>query len=66
MAGGIGFSEILIILVIFMFLFGAKRLPQIARSLGTSIFEFKRAVNSGSSGTDKEQKNIQDFSQTPR
>jgi Sec-independent protein translocase protein TatA len=39
--GGIGISEVLII----MFLFGARRLPGIARSLGSSIFELKKALD---------------------
>jgi len=44
--GGIGIGEMLVIFLVVLLLFGAKRLPEIARSLGTSIFEFKKAVNS--------------------
>jgi len=48
--GGIGITEVLLIGLIIIFLFGAKRLPGIARSLGSSIFEFKKILNrSGSS-----------------
>jgi sec-independent protein translocase protein TatA len=48
--GGIGISEVLLIGLIIMLLFGARRLPGIARSLGSSIFEFKKVLNpSGSS-----------------
>lgn len=39
--GPIGFREILIILVIILILFGAKRIPELARSLGKGITEFK-------------------------
>ncbi len=37
-----GIGEIGIILLILVFLFGAKRLPELARSLGASLTEFKR------------------------
>ena len=40
--GNFGFGEILIILVIVLLLFGAKRIPEIAGSLGKGITEFKR------------------------
>lgn len=39
---GIGGWELLLIFVIILLLFGAKRLPEIARSLGKSIGEFKK------------------------
>lgn len=38
-----GWSEWLIILLIILLLFGAKRLPDIAKSLGKGIREFKKA-----------------------
>jgi len=40
-----GFMEIMIILVIVLLLFGAKRIPEIAGSLGKGINEFKRNIN---------------------
>ena len=40
----IGFPELLVILLIVLLLFGATRLPEIARSLGKSIQEFKKGV----------------------
>ena len=40
-----GFCEIMIILVIVLLLFGAKRIPEIAGSLGKGINEFKRNVS---------------------
>ncbi len=44
MFGNIGLPELLIILVIVLLLFGAKRLPEIARSMGQTIQEFKKGV----------------------
>ncbi|MES2522224.1 MAG: twin-arginine translocase TatA/TatE family subunit [Gemmatimonadota bacterium] len=40
-----GFTEIMIILVIVLLLFGAKRIPEIAGSLGKGITEFKRNLS---------------------
>ena len=40
---GIGFQEMLIILVVALIVFGPKRLPDLARSLGKGIAEFKKA-----------------------
>lgn len=40
---GIGAPEILLILVIVLILFGAKRLPELARGLGQSMNEFRKA-----------------------
>ena len=42
---GIGTFEILIILFIVLLLFGAKRLPELAKGLGKGIKEFKQASN---------------------
>ncbi len=38
---GLGFPEILIILAIFFFLFGAKRLPEIGEGLGKTVRELR-------------------------
>lgn len=42
--GRIGLPELLIILFIVLLLFGAKKLPQISRSIGQSLKEFKKGV----------------------
>jgi sec-independent protein translocase protein TatA len=42
--GSIGTQELIIILVIVLLLFGAKRIPEVARSLGHGIKEFKKAT----------------------
>lgn len=41
---GIGGPELLIILVIILLLFGAKKLPELAKGLGKSMKEFKKAT----------------------
>lgn len=43
--GNLGFGEILVILVIVLLLFGAKRIPEIAGSMGKGIREFKKSIN---------------------
>ena len=40
----LGFSEILLILVIALIVFGAKRLPEMGASMGKGIREFKRSL----------------------
>ncbi|MBE6386731.1 MAG: twin-arginine translocase TatA/TatE family subunit [Lentisphaerae bacterium] len=41
--GGIGMSEILLICFVVLILFGAKRIPEVARALGKASREFKDA-----------------------
>ena len=41
--GGIGFQELLIIFLLVLLLFGAKRIPEVGKALGKGIREFKRA-----------------------
>ena len=43
----LGPTELLIVLVIVMVLFGASRLPKLARSLGESSKEFKKGLSEG-------------------
>ncbi|MDD5680081.1 MAG: twin-arginine translocase TatA/TatE family subunit [Candidatus Omnitrophica bacterium] len=40
----IGFGEIIVILLIVLILFGASKLPEIGKSLGRAIYEFKKAM----------------------
>lgn len=43
--GNIGFMELMVILVIVLVLFGARRVPEIGASIGKGIREFKRNIN---------------------
>jgi len=52
---GLGLPEILVILVIFLFLFGAKRLPQIGEGLGKTMKELSKIR--GEKKTEKEKGN---------
>ncbi len=40
---GLGMTEIILIFLVVLLFFGAKRLPEIARSMGKAINEFKKA-----------------------
>jgi sec-independent protein translocase protein TatA len=42
---GLGFGETMIIFAVFLLLFGAKRLPELASGMGKGIRDFKRAIN---------------------
>ena len=44
MLGGIGTWEILLIFLVILLLFGAKRIPDIAKSVGKGVTEFKRGL----------------------
>ena len=45
MLGSIGMPELIIIFVIALIIFGPRKLPELGKSLGKSIAEFKRASN---------------------
>ncbi len=42
---GLGWQELVIVLVIIMIIFGAGKLPEVARSLGQGVKEFKKEAN---------------------
>ncbi|HOK55186.1 MAG TPA: twin-arginine translocase TatA/TatE family subunit [Armatimonadota bacterium] len=42
---GIGNQELLMILAVFVLLFGAKKLPELARGIGSSMREFKQSLS---------------------
>jgi sec-independent protein translocase protein TatA len=48
MIGGIGTSEIMLIVFALLLLFGGKKLPELMRGMGRGIREFKDAVNTPS------------------
>jgi sec-independent protein translocase protein TatA len=55
---GIGFRELLIILVIALILFGAKKLRNVGSDLGAAVRGFKKAVNEGE---DEQTKQLNDL-----
>lgn len=68
----LGFPEILLILVVVLLLFGAKRIPEIAGSFGKGIREFKRslseakdAIDAPPSSADQTSRQIDGSAQTP-
>ena len=55
MPGNIGWQGILIILLVLLVIFGPKRLPEMGRSLGRGIREFKDSIT-GSDNDDEPEK----------
>jgi TatA/E family protein of Tat protein translocase len=45
MLGSIGMPELMIIFIVALIIFGPRKLPELGRSLGKSLSEFKRASN---------------------
>lgn len=52
--GAPGLPELIVILVVVLLLFGAKKLPEMARSLGKSSREFKKGMREGADEEDEE------------
>ncbi len=44
MLGNLGFTEIVILLLVLLLVFGARRIPEIGASIGQGIKEFKRSL----------------------
>ena len=53
---GLGGTELIVILVIILLLFGGAKLPSLAKGLGQSVKEFKNAAKEGADDDDKSEK----------
>lgn len=56
----LGMGELLVILLIVVVLFGAKKLPDLARSLGKSLNEFKKGRDEGTKPEDTDAKKTEE------
>jgi len=54
--GGLGPTEIIILLVIVVLLFGGKKIPELMRGVGKGINEFKQGVKEPVEDSDKDKK----------
>jgi sec-independent protein translocase protein TatA len=53
MPGFIGLPEIIVVLVIILIIFGPKRLPELGRSIGSGMRNFKESVGGKDKGRDE-------------
>ena len=51
----VGPAELIIVLVIVLLLFGANRLPGLARGLGSAVHEFRKGVSGDADATDRDE-----------
>lgn len=49
----LGLPELILILVIVLLLFGSKKLPNLARSIGSSLGELRKGMSEGERGNDQ-------------
>lgn len=59
---GLGVGEIVLVLALLVLLFGAKRIPQIARGLGEGIRNFRTSVREG----DNDGEHLEQGDESPR
>ena len=63
--GGVpGPLEVLVILFVILLLFGAKKLPDLARSLGRSLSEFKKGKEEGAKNLEELKESVKDLAET--
>ena len=53
MPGWIGWPELLVLILVLLIIFGPKRLPEMGRSLGKGMREFKNSISSGPKDDDE-------------
>ena len=54
---GLGTTELLVIAFVIVLLFGGRKLPQLGRSMGSAITNFKKGLNDPNKEDDGEKKN---------
>ena len=57
--GNIGFPELMVIFVVALLVFGPKRLPELGKSLGRGIAEFKKASSELQSSIEREMQSVE-------
>ncbi len=62
----LGVTEIILILVVILLLFGGKRIPELARALGKASYEFKKAKEVIKKETDEIKDAIEDAQEPPK
>jgi sec-independent protein translocase protein TatA len=62
--GSLGGTELIIALVIILLLFGAKRIPELAKGLGSGVREFRKGTR-GEGEVEEEKKEARDEQLTP-
>ena len=55
---GLSMGEIILILAVILLLFGAEKLPDLARSLGKALKEFKKGVKEGAEEEEEEKQPV--------
>ncbi len=62
----LGITEITLILVVILLLFGGKRIPELARALGRASYEFKKAKEVIKKEADELKESINDSEEKPK
>jgi len=57
--GNIGFPELIVIFIVALLVFGPKRLPELGRSLGRGISEFRKASSDLKGSLEREIQNLE-------
>jgi len=65
MPSSLGFQEMVIVLVIALIVLGPRRLPEVARSLGSGLREFKHALAQGGRADADTDEDVDDDDQSP-
>ncbi|RPH31460.1 MAG: twin-arginine translocase TatA/TatE family subunit [Bacteroidales bacterium] len=56
LAGAVGITEIVLILVVVLLFFGGRKIPELMRGLGQGVSEFKKGMREGDQTTSNEAK----------